>query len=180
VTESVPEYEKVPPGLLRRFWWLHDARWYQGVAKRFGQDAANEVNAEAMRFVARRVAEAYAGQRALRPGLSAEELATALTAISEMMTGDSVAATNTVTGDDSWETVITRNFALEMLDRAGSLEGYDCPCPQMREGWFEGLRTRVSDHRAECMRTGGSVCRFQSRVLPGGTDASARGKQGRA
>ncbi|HET9381704.1 MAG TPA: hypothetical protein VFP69_12845, partial [Streptomyces sp.] len=154
--------DEPPADLLRQFWWLHDARWYQGVAKRFGQDAANEVNAEAMRFVARRIASAYAREHGLRPGLTAAELAAALNGISDLMTGDSVQAANKVTGDGSWETVVTRNFALEMLARAGTLEGYDCPCPQMREGWFEGLRTEVRDRRVECMRTGGAACRFQS------------------
>ncbi|CAM5475866.1 hypothetical protein SAVIM338S_03199 [Streptomyces avidinii] len=148
--------------LLRQFWWLHDARWYQGVARRFGQDAANEINAEAMRFVTRRIASAYARERGLRPGLSAAELATALTGISELMTGDSVEAANKVTGEESFETAVTRNFALEMLARAGTLEGYDCPCPQMRAGWFEGLKTEVDDHRVECLRTGGAACRFES------------------
>ena len=53
---------------LRQSWWLHDARWYQGVAGRFGQAAANEINAEAMRFVARRIAAGYARDHGLRPG----------------------------------------------------------------------------------------------------------------
>ncbi|MFE4637500.1 L-2-amino-thiazoline-4-carboxylic acid hydrolase [Streptomyces sp. NPDC056773] len=148
--------------LLRQFWWLHDARWYQGVARRFGQDAANEVNAEAMQFVTRRIAAAYARDEGLGPGLSAAELAGALTGISELMTGDAVEASNKVTGEESFETAVTRNFALEMLARAGTLEGYECPCPQMRAGWFEGLKTQVSDHRVECLRTGGSACRFRT------------------
>ncbi|MEV6122183.1 hypothetical protein AB0M23_16880 [Streptomyces sp. NPDC052077] len=158
--------------LLRRFWWLHDARWYQGVAKRFGQDAANEVNAEAIRFVARRVAAAYARERGLRPGLSAGELATALHDISRLMTGGSVEAATEVTGEDTWETSVTRNFALEMLAGAGTLEGYDCPCPQMRQGWFEGLRTRVGEDRVSCLRTGASECRFRSRVTPSAAPAT--------
>ena len=45
-----------------RQWWLHDARWYQGVAKRFGQEVANEINAEAIRYVATHV-----GKQILRP-----------------------------------------------------------------------------------------------------------------
>nr|WSX51393.1 L-2-amino-thiazoline-4-carboxylic acid hydrolase [Streptomyces sp. NBC_00974] len=160
--------------LLRQFWWLHDARWYQGVARRFGQDAANEINAEAMQFVTRRIASAYARDKGLRPGLSAAELATALTGISELMTGDSVEAANEVTGEESFETAVTRNFALEMLARAGTLEGYDCPCPQMRAGWFEGLKTEVDDHRVECLRTGGAACRFQSSTsVPAAVAATA-------
>ncbi|MCX5410039.1 L-2-amino-thiazoline-4-carboxylic acid hydrolase (plasmid) [Streptomyces sp. NBC_00335] len=158
--------------LLRQFWWLHDARWYQGVARRFGQDAANEVNAEAMQFVTRRIASAYAREEGLAPGLSAAELAGALTGISELMTGDAVEASNKVTGEESFETAVTRNFALEMLARAGTLEGYECPCPQMRAGWFEGLKTEVSDHRVECLRTGGSACRFRTSTASGATAAA--------
>ncbi|MGW1774636.1 L-2-amino-thiazoline-4-carboxylic acid hydrolase [Streptomyces sp. NPDC002104] len=159
--------------LLRQFWWLHDARWYQGVARRFGQDAANEVNAEAMQFVTRRIASAYAREEGLAPGLSAAELAGALTGISELMTGDAVEASNKVTGEDSFETAVTRNFALEMLARAGTLEGYACPCPQMRAGWFEGLKTEVSDHRVECLRTGGSACRFRTSTTTSTTTTTA-------
>lgn len=44
-----------------RLWWQHDANWYQGVAARFGQEAANEINAEAMGKVALHV-----GQRVSR------------------------------------------------------------------------------------------------------------------
>ncbi|WP_308346917.1 L-2-amino-thiazoline-4-carboxylic acid hydrolase [Streptomyces sp. ISL-66] len=163
--------------LLRQFWWLHDARWYQGVARRFGQDAANEINAEAMQFVTRRIASAYAREKGLGPELSAAELAAALTGISELMTGDGVEAANKITGEDSFETAVTRNFALEMLARAGTLEGYDCPCPQMRAGWFEGLKTEVDDHRVECLRTGGAACRFRSStsvpVAAAATEAAA-------
>ncbi|MEU2515905.1 hypothetical protein ABZ582_28450, partial [Streptomyces syringium] len=60
--DRVPDLKSVPDlseneltVALRQFWWLHDARWYQGVKKRFGQEVANEINAEALRFVGRRV-----------------------------------------------------------------------------------------------------------------------------
>ncbi|MDR3035830.1 MAG: hypothetical protein LBV78_22500, partial [Kitasatospora sp.] len=57
------EGQDAPPAPpAHQFWWLHDARWYQGVLKRFGQDAANEINAEAIRFVARRAAMWYRRQ----------------------------------------------------------------------------------------------------------------------
>ena len=39
------------------------------------QDAANEVNAESMRFCARRIASAYAREHGRRPGLGAERIA---------------------------------------------------------------------------------------------------------
>ena len=39
---------------IRKLWWLHDALWYQGVAKRFGYEAANAINREAIRPIAKR------------------------------------------------------------------------------------------------------------------------------
>ena len=48
-------------GEAYRLWWQHDANWYQGVAARFGQGVANEINAEAMGKVALHV-----GQRVAR------------------------------------------------------------------------------------------------------------------
>ena len=45
-----------------RKWWAHDAHWYQGVAKRFGQQAANEINAEALRQVAVQVGNSVGRQ----------------------------------------------------------------------------------------------------------------------
>ena len=57
-----------------RSWWLHDARWYQGVAKRFGPAVANEINAEALRFVATSVGRKVARQFGGKPARDVEEL----------------------------------------------------------------------------------------------------------
>ncbi|MDQ1653128.1 MAG: hypothetical protein QOI35_2328 [Cryptosporangiaceae bacterium] len=155
------------PDELRMFWWLHDARWYQGVAKRFGQDAANEINAEAVQFVAKRVATWYARTHGITADLPTPELSDVLETISRLMwSDDMVEARNEVLGDDSWETVVSKNFNLRMLAAAGSLDGYDCPCLPMRAGWFDGLGLRTEDSCIECQRTGGEVCRFRARRLP--------------
>lgn len=152
-----------------QFWWLHDARWYQGVARRFGQQAANEVNAEAARFVARRFAEWYAHAHGVPNPPDATQLARALAGISATMFAPAaMAVTNEVAGPDAVRTEITRNFALKMLRAAGTLDGYECPCLDLRAGWFEGLGARVAGDRCEdCLRTGGPACRFRVELSPG-------------
>ncbi|MDQ3401875.1 MAG: hypothetical protein M3548_00580 [Actinomycetota bacterium] len=142
------------------FWWLHDARWYQGVARRFGQDAANEINAEAAKFVARRFSDWHARVHG-KPAPTAAEVSAALESVStSMFAPGAMKFHNDIHSASSFETVITRNFALQMLRAAGSLEGYQCPCLELRDGWFEGMGVTVEDKCVECLRTGGSACRF--------------------
>ncbi|GAA2133728.1 hypothetical protein GCM10009760_10210 [Kitasatospora kazusensis] len=149
-----------------QFWWLHDARWYQGVLKRFGQDAANEINAEAVKFVARRVAAWHVRSNPVtRDGLTPDELAGHVAAALRLMgTGTMSEVTQQVLDEDSFETVVSKSFALRMLRAAGTLDGYDCPCLELRAGWFEGLRVDVEDSCVECQRTGGEVCRFRAEL----------------
>ncbi|MFJ3880388.1 hypothetical protein ACIPW5_23375 [Streptomyces sp. NPDC090077] len=159
------ELENALTDALREFWWLHDARWYQGVKKRFGQDVANEINAEAISFVSRRVGSWYQQREGTPDAASPQELAAAVDGLTKVMTNDRMMRSHTEVdpgGEPALDTVITRHFALRMLRAARSLEGYDCPCLQMRDGWFQGLGVEVTDATTECMRTGGSVCRFHT------------------
>ena len=162
---SDPIRSDVPP--FQQFWWLHDARWYQGVAKRFGQDAANEINAEALKFVARRVA-AWCAQTygiKLDPDLPLAEFLKSYEHVQHTMwPAGMMSVEHIVHSEDEFETVVTDNFALKMLRSAGSLEGYECPCLDMRAGWYEGVGISVQDSCLECERTGGSACRFRAVV----------------
>jgi hypothetical protein len=160
----MPERDRDVAVPVHEFWWLHDARWYQGVLKRFGQEAANEINAEAMLFVCRRVARWYTARAGVDfASLPMEEFVKWFAEIPRIMWPESMMhVAHTARGEDAWESVITTNFALRMLRAARTLDGYECPCPQMREGWFAGMGVRVRDRRVECQRLGGTVCRFRS------------------
>ncbi|MEV5225196.1 hypothetical protein AB0K71_34525 [Streptomyces syringium] len=150
---------------LRQFWWLHDARWYQGVKKRFGQEVANEINAEALRFVGRRVGTWYANTHGVPDGSSPAELAEAIMGVSRAMFSPQMMRRHVgEVGEESLETVVTEFFPLRMLKAARSLDGYECPCLDMRGGWYEGLGVKVQETTVECMRTGGSACRFHTQV----------------
>ena len=172
-----------PPGApdedvpLRQFWWLHDARWYQGVLKRFGPEAANEINAEAMKFVARRLAMWFRHHtRVDFNELPMTEFVKWFERIPALMwTDDMYEVSQTVLGEDEWETTVPKNFALQMLRIARALDTYACPCLDMRAGWFEGMGVSVRDSCVECRRTGGEVCRFRAVV-----DRDARRRTPRA
>lgn len=166
-----PEPAEVPEPPVYAFWWLHDARWYQEVTKRFGQQAANELNAEALRFVARRVAQWYTKTHQLEFNeLPMDELIDHLAGIFRAMSSDGMFDYElNGLGEDEWETVITKSYSLRMLRAARSLDGYECPCLDMRAGWFDGMGVTVRDKCVECQRTGGSACRFRAvleRPLP--------------
>lgn len=147
---------------MRKLWWLHDARWYQAVMARFGQDVANELNAQAMRFVARRVAIDHAAPC----GGGAKEVAVELDRLLGVMFADMVNAETTVLDDTTMETVVTDHFALRMLRATRSLAGYRCPCLDLRGGWFEGMGVPADDEVLECQRDGAAACRFRACLRP--------------
>lgn len=150
-----------------RQWWAHDAHWYQGVAKRFGQRVANEINAEALRQVAvqvgRRVAQQF-GELTAADGI--EGLARRYENCGERMFPRELRSASTrVFQDDLVELTIRRNFAITMLRMAGSLDGYVCPCTDIHAGWSEGLGVTLTENRAtSCLRSGDPACRLLMRI----------------
>jgi hypothetical protein len=146
---------------LYGWWWLHDARWYQGVARRFGFDAANEINHEALKYMAWRIARVVAKDRCLDPSRATfDEAVSAFSRCCELMWPEKLLQFEyRVTGPNRFEVSILRNFALEMLERAGTLGQYACPCLALREGWFQGLGVQASENRVvQCLRTGADCC----------------------
>ena len=162
--DTAEETAAPPQPPVYAFWWLHDARWYQEVSKRFGQQAANELNAEAIRFVARRVAQWYTKTHGLEfAQLPMDQVIDHLDGIFRAMSSDGMFEYElNELGEDEWETVITKSNSLRMLRAARSLEGYECPCLEMRAGWFDGMGVTVRDKCVECQRTGASACRFRA------------------
>ncbi|GAA0643589.1 hypothetical protein GCM10010174_78110 [Kutzneria viridogrisea] len=155
------------PMEVYRLWWLHDARWYQGVAKRFGQEVANEINAEALRFVATRVGKQVA--RAFAKPVNqadAKELAALFERCADIMFPNELRDGGvTALDEELLELTMRQNFAVVMVRMAGSLEGYQCPCTEIHAGWAEGLGVELSENRATgCLRHGDPQCRLLMRV----------------
>ncbi len=150
-----------------RQWWAHDAHWYQGVARRFGQEVANEINAEALRQVALQVGRGVARRRGELPDSDAmAELRRRYDECGERMFPRELRSAGTeVVDDDTVELTIRRNFAISMLRMAGSLDGYECPCTDIHAGWSEGLGVTLTENRANaCLRSGDPACKLVMRV----------------
>ncbi|MTD53349.1 hypothetical protein [Amycolatopsis pithecellobii] len=155
---------------VQALWWLHDGRWYQEVASRFGHGTANEINAAALRVVAVRVGKTVArlmGKAA--DAFDHGDLVRALDLCRRRMWPDRYLRVEYAEGDDPDEVTLqlTRNYALHMVRLAGSLEHYRCPCDEVRAGWLEGLGFAVKENRTEgCLRDGDPACVQVSRLCP--------------
>ena len=145
-----------------RQWWIHDARWYQGVAQRFGQEAANEINAEALRYVAVQVGRRIRRHCGGKPAGDLEELRQRYDACAEWMFPSELRDGGTkVLENGDIELTMRRNFAVTMVRMAGSLDGYACPCTQIHAGWSEGLGVELTRNCATaCLRDGDPACRL--------------------
>jgi hypothetical protein len=166
-------------GEAYRLWWQHDAHWYQGVAARFGQEAANEINAEALRKVALHVGQRVARLYGPLPDTGdtrkdLEELRRRYDDCGDRMFPPELRNASTeVEADDRIVLTLKRNFAVTMVRMAGSLEGYRCPCTAIHAGWSEGLGVALTENRAEsCLRDGDTSCRLLMRVATSVADGS--------
>ena len=111
-----------------RQWWAHDAHWYQGVARRFGQEVANEINAEALRQVALQVGRGVARRRGELPdedGMA--ELRRRYDECGERMFPRELRSAGTeVVDDDTVELTVRRNFAISRLEGPTGSETKTC------------------------------------------------------
>ncbi|MBO8162857.1 MAG: hypothetical protein H0Z34_03935 [Brevibacillus sp.] len=152
---------------LYRYWWLHDGAWYQNVARRMGFSIANELNKECLRSMAKRTMQTYVREHNIdSSSLTMEDLVHHyMTGANEMWPDQWVKLEAHILGPDSFEVVLSKNFAIDMLRKAGTLETYECPGLSLREGWFAGLGVRhYEQEEKECMVRGDDVCRFWARV----------------
>jgi hypothetical protein len=158
---------------LYQFWWLHDGLWYQNVARRFGFEAANELNKQCLRALARRSMQAIVRERAVDTRqLDLGQLVELYVAAARTLWPEAwVHLRATITGPDTFEVALPKNFALDWLERAGTLDRYDCPCLELRDGWFQGLGVRFEQEKRDCKCRGAEACTFWARVeLPSRKD----------
>lgn len=154
-----------------RLWWQHDANWYQGVAARFGQEAANEINAEALGKIALHVAQRVGRLSGPLPDTGdtrkdLEELRRRYDDCGDRMFPPELRNASTeVEDDDLIVLTLKRSFAITMVRMAGSLDGYRCPCTDIHAGWSQGLGVALTENRAEsCLKDGAKACRLLMRV----------------
>lgn len=154
------------PRALYREWWAHDGLWYQAVARRCGHEVANEINRECLRAMATRNMRALVRERGIdRATLDIEGLKELYLEVTRRMWPEEWVETEVeICGPGSFDVKIHKNFALALVDQAGSLEQYDCACLDIREAWFEVLGLEVDQGVCACKRDGSPTCDFWARV----------------
>lgn len=158
---------------IQQLWWLHDALWYQGVARRFGYQTANELNRGILRPVAKRAMRKVLADRDRKRGedLSPEEILAYFREASELM-WPSLTEWAAEVHDGEIEVRVTRCHALEGIRRLGAeaLERYECPCMAVRAGWLDALGTPAHQEIVENMKEGAQACRILLRLGDGERD----------
>lgn len=147
---------------LQKLWWLHDALWYQGVAKRFGYEAANEINQEAIQPIAKRVmrrvlADLGKGVDKTNPGI--EDILFCFRKASDLMWPPPMTEWESeIIGEDILEVTIAKCYAIRGIQRIGVAEQYQCPCIAVREGWLEALGVEAQQEISASMKDGNKSC----------------------
>ena len=165
-------------GQLYQWWWSHDGLWYQEVARRFGFDAANDINKAVLKALAARVAKSVLKSYGKALSTWPEVVEACCRSAELMCPAEALEFTSTITGPDTFKIEIVRNFALDALRKAGTLDKYDCPCLSLREGWFQGLGVHAVENRIEeCMCKGGKACVLFGRVAEFAEGQRAQGAE---
>lgn len=153
---------------IYRYWWFHDGAWYQNVARTFGFAAANQLNKEALRYMAKRAMQTYIREQNVDVAAiqDIERLVHHfMEGAYEMWPRHWVHLEANILGPDTFEVINYRNFAIDMLRKAGTLEHYECPGLILREGWFAGLGIKdYTQEETECVVRGDPVCRYRAQV----------------
>jgi hypothetical protein len=147
---------------IQRVWWLHDALWYQGAAKRFGYAAANEINQEVIRPIAKRVMRGVLADLSKdidKANLSQEDILACFRKASDLMWPPPMTEWGSeIISEDILEVTITKCHAIRGIQRIGATEQYQCPCIAVREGWLEALGVEAQQEIAASMKDGSKSC----------------------
>jgi hypothetical protein len=163
IEQPVPLSEEAD--LVRRAWWLHDATWYAIVARRYGAGAAAEINLEAVEKAVRGFVLQLRRQGALRPPTTPEELCDTFFLMWRLLfPGGAYLDTGfTVTGDEAvW--IGTECHAFDQVRRAGMVQGYQCGCRAIRDGFARGLGISLEHSIEESLVRGDPRCVIRLRL----------------
>lgn len=145
-----------------RNWWAHDGMWYQAIAKECGYEIANRVNQQCIQRMAVRVMQNLVRSEAVDPiAIDVNVVADLYMKATYAMWPDEWVNTELkITGPDSLSVSVHRNFALGLIHQSGAIDKYECPCLQVREGWFQVLGVPYTQGRSACKMHNSSSCDF--------------------
>ena len=149
--------------LIRRAWYIHDARWFALVTAEFGIETANRINRQAVRAVA----EAEAG-RLLR-ALGQPDMATLAAVIATIDKGREVYVAPPLMemefrqiGEQAYEVAMDNCFVATNVVRAGIADRYECAVFDRLAGWHTAMGRPLSEQSVPtttCVKARGEECR---------------------
>jgi len=155
--------------LLVKCWMSHDARWFNAVAREFGIAAANRINQNAVREMAKVEWQRIGRALGIAPPKNAADCIAAQQAMIGLLGPDLLDYESQVESDDAYRVAVKRCFAHENVARAGIAAQYDCGIFARIEGWLEGMGF---EHQVEpplngCLKAQGKECVHTIRVRAG-------------
>lgn len=149
--------------LIRRAWYIHDARWFSLVAAEFGMEAANRLNRAAVGAVA----EAEAG-RLLR-ALGSPAVNDARDALQFIDIGRQVYVAEPLmqmsfhpVDERSYEVALADCFVATNVMKAGITDRYECAVFDRVAGWHRAMGLPLDPAcvpTTTCVRAHGEECR---------------------
>jgi len=151
--------------LLLNGWMSHDARWFTAVASEFGLDAANKLNAIAVRETGR--VEARRAIRMLGVTLPTDLHACVITqeAMGRLL-APGLVDYDITTNADSVRFDVTRCFAFENVTKAGIAPRYRCGISPRLEGWWDvfNVQYEILPAPGPCAMAAGKPCTYTMRI----------------
>jgi hypothetical protein len=149
--------------LIRRAWYIHDARWFALVTAEFGMAAANRINRQAVRAVA----EAETGR--LVRALGQPEIESLEQALWVIDRGRDVYVAEPLMemeyrkiDDRSYEVALRNCFVSTNVAKAGIADRYECAVFDRLFGWHKALGWPLSEQSiptTTCAKARGEECR---------------------
>ena len=148
--------------LLRRCWYMHDARWFMFVAQEFGLEAANRVNKRACHALGEAEMRSFVKALGITAPTTMQELVPVIRAAFRLFTPPPLMDLEVrVVDDRSWEGWMKRCFIHDNVMKAGIGASYVCAAIDRIYGWHDALGLPLAEElpALRCPKLEGRECR---------------------
>ena len=161
------DVDRLPQGareeLLRRAWYVHDARWFAAVTAECGIETANRLNRAAVRAVGEIEAGRLARALGKGPDRSLEGLLDLLHSGLELYIGAELMDMGLQKVDDhSYEVHVRECFVATNVTKAGIADVYECAVWDRVHGYHQAVGQSLVEGQlpaSTCPRARGEECR---------------------
>jgi hypothetical protein len=159
---------EVREDLIRRAWYVHDARWFSATAAEFGLEAANRLNRQAVRSLGQVEAARLARALGKEGAGSMQDIIDLLEAGIDVCVAPRLMEMEfRVIDDHNYEISVNRCFASAKIIKAGLVESYECAVFDRFQGYHDALGRPLEEGQlpgSTCVLAQGRECRRTLRV----------------